>query len=104
MVLTLSVFDHDHSSSLSWPTLEQDIQRAKKTPPVGPDEAPTRPDQAPKVTSMLGFGLTVETRLMRTYSAAWIRGVQLEHLFYTKIKKMEIGKADALLLNCSQIP
>ncbi len=73
-MLRNSAFVHNHSSSPSWPALAQGFRRAKNLA-VGPEEAPTRHDQAPEVTvetrlalartGMPAFGPTVETRLLK---------------------------------------
>ncbi len=69
-------FVHNHSSCPSWPALAQGFHRAKQNLSVGPEEAQTRHDQAPKVTvetqlalactGTAAFGPAVETRLERT--------------------------------------
>ncbi len=70
-----SAFVHNHSTS---PSFGPRFSSGQKTLVVGPEEAPTRHDQAPEVTlerwlalactSMPAFGPTLETRLFCQHS------------------------------------
>ncbi len=70
-MLRNSAFVHNHSSGPLWPK----VFVGPKNLAVGPEEAPTRHDQAPEVTvetrlalartGMPAFGPTVETRLLK---------------------------------------
>ncbi len=63
-----STFVHNHSSSPSWPALAQGLHFGPKKPgPFGPEEAPTRHDQAPEVTVETQLALARTSTLARQW-------------------------------------